>query len=521
MNVFQLRDRVIEDYRGYVRSFLKMADPRVTGFVDARLDEGALWPDPLVQMSPAYAEGPTVEELVSAGELHPLCARIFRDPDSGRSIHLYRHQADAIRVAARREPYVLTTGTGSGKSLTYLIPIFDHVLKHDPKAGKVRAIIVYPMNALINSQKEAIDRLAGNLGGTPTPVTWKRYTGQESQADRRAIQQDPPHILLTNYVMLELMLTRPDERSLVDREATALAFLVLDELHTYRGRQGADVALLVRRLRERCGSPDLLCIGTSATMVAGGTRTERRRAVAEVATKIFGVPVSEGNVIDETLRRAAPVTAAPTAEILRRAVDTPAPSTTTEAEFLTSPLAAWIEATFGVEEDEGQLRRRVPITLREGALRLAEVTGVSVERCEDRLREMFRLGGQAPAADGQPAFAFKLHQFISQGGSVYATVEPRATRFLTLDGQHYAPGERRDRVLFPLVFCERGRSRLNRLVLDRRGLGAMDSGAEGFVLRDTGRCQLRQLIRARLREPSMSLASLEARDGFHTPTSPE
>jgi ATP-dependent helicase YprA (DUF1998 family) len=140
----------------------------VAEFVTARLNEGALWPDPLVQLSPAFAEGPTVEEIVATGHLHPLCAQLFRVPGpdgTPRPIRLYQHQYQAIQAASRREPYVLTTGTGSGKSLTYLIPIFDHVLKHDPDAGRVRAIIVYPMNALINSQDEAIQRLASNFPG--------------------------------------------------------------------------------------------------------------------------------------------------------------------------------------------------------------------------------------------------------------------------------------------------------------------------------------------------------------------
>src|SRR5207249_5877554 len=101
------------------------------------------------------------------------------------------------------------------------------------------------------------------------PVRFERYTGQESDEQKRAIIANPPDILLTNYVMLELILTRVDERELV-RQARGLRFLVLDELHTYRGRQGADVALLVRRTREACEAPRLQHVGTSATMATGG-----------------------------------------------------------------------------------------------------------------------------------------------------------------------------------------------------------------------------------------------------------
>jgi ATP-dependent helicase YprA (DUF1998 family) len=127
------------------------------------------------------------------------------------------------------------------------------------------------------------------------------YTGQEKTERKIEIQNNPPQIILTNYVMLELMLTRVHEAKFVESED--LKFLVLDELHTYRGRQGADVAMLVRKLRQRSGR-DLLCIGTSATMSTEGDREDRRQTVAGVASKLFGVEVTTENVIDETLVRA-------------------------------------------------------------------------------------------------------------------------------------------------------------------------------------------------------------------------
>ena len=109
-------------------------------------------------------------------------------------------------------------------------------------------------------------------------MTFERYTGQESTEKRKAIIANPPDILLTNYVMLELVLTRPHERGLV-KAAKGLRFLVLDELHTYRGRQGADVALLVRRLKDACDAPEVQCIGTSATMTTeGGPEEQKRRS---------------------------------------------------------------------------------------------------------------------------------------------------------------------------------------------------------------------------------------------------
>ena len=146
----------------------------------------------------------------------------------------------------------------------------------------MKAIVVYPMNALANSQLGELEKFLqfGYTDGEQ-PVTFARYTGQESPDERRRILAEPPDILLTNYVMLELVLTRPDERKHLVRAAQGLRFLALDELHTYRGRQGADVAMLVRRLRDQCATDDLQIIGTSATMSSEGTLAERRRCGRE------------------------------------------------------------------------------------------------------------------------------------------------------------------------------------------------------------------------------------------------
>src|SRR5690606_22381682 len=169
-------------------------------------------------------------------------------------LSLYRHQREAVEAARTGDSYVLTTGTGSGKSLSYIIPIVDRVLRERERekqegrrpAKRTRAIIVYPMNALANSQLEELKKyLEYGYGKGREPVTFARYTGQEGEQRRKELRDNPPDILLTNYVMLELMLTRPGDRKSVIASAKGLDFLVFDELHTYRGRQGADVALPV------------------------------------------------------------------------------------------------------------------------------------------------------------------------------------------------------------------------------------------------------------------------------------
>ncbi len=113
------------------------------------------------------------------------------------------------------------------------------------------------MNALANGQVEEMKRfLRFGYPEDGEPVTFARYTSQESKDERRRILAEPPDILLTNYVMLDLVQTRPDERKQLIRAAQGMQFLALDELHTYGGRQGADVAMLIRRLRDQCASED-------------------------------------------------------------------------------------------------------------------------------------------------------------------------------------------------------------------------------------------------------------------------
>ncbi|HEX2914075.1 MAG TPA: helicase-related protein, partial [Chloroflexia bacterium] len=353
------------------------------------------------------------------------------------------------------------------------------------------------------SQEKALDNFVSNLGGKDNcPVKYARYTGQESDSRKRELQENPPHILLTNYVMLELMLTRPEEQPFVGEASSDLHFLVLDELHTYRGRQGADVAMLVRRLRERSGKSHLQCVGTSATMSTGATRAERAEAVAEVASKIFGVVVSPENVIDETLRRSLSSSNSQQFNIagIRAAINNAEslPDIISWDTFKKNPLAVWIEETFGLEvESDGRLKRRNPITLVEGARQLAKLTNLSEESCIRGLQLLFNAGSKVRSPEDIPAFAFKLHQFFSQGGSVYSTVEPPSTRYLTLEGQRYAPIGDSDKLLFPLVFCrecgqehylciynEKQKTVIPRPPFSREELSDRDA-LEGYLLVDT------------------------------------
>src|SRR5437867_10086835 len=162
MNVFDLRKRLVDDYASYTRSFIKIADRAICEKVYSELDAGAFWPEPLLQLNPTFRPGGTLDDLVSDGTLHAECARIFRidkspDDHTGKQLLLHTHQREAILKAKEGKSYVLTSGTGSGKSLTYIVPIVDHILRNGSGRG-IQGIVVYPMNALANSQTEELGK---------------------------------------------------------------------------------------------------------------------------------------------------------------------------------------------------------------------------------------------------------------------------------------------------------------------------------------------------------------------------
>lgn len=467
MDVFKIHEQVIADYRAFTSGFVEVRDRRIAEFVEQQFADGVQWPDPWLSLNPSFASGGSVPSLVAEGLLHPECERIFRRKadlgDPGREpLVLHRHQREAVEAARTGRSYVLTTGTGSGKSLAYIVPIVDAVLRERNANGGqrrpgVKAIVVYPMNALANSQLGELEKfLQFGYGAGQQPVTFARYTGQESPDERRRILAEPPDILLTNYVMLELVLTRPDERKHLVHAAQGLRFLALDELHTYRGRQGADVALLIRRLRDQCAGQDLQVIGTSATMSTEGPMAQRAEVVAAVATRLFGSEVTPERVIGETLVRATPEQPLDPAG-LRTAAERAARGQTAadHGGFVADALAAWVEGTFGldVEQGTGRLVRKAPTTVPAAAAELARLTGLAQSTCEQALREVLRAGSRiTDPTTGRPVFAFRLHQFLSKGDTVYVSLEPEATRHITGTYQVSVPGEP-DKALLPLGFC--------------------------------------------------------------------
>ena len=274
---------------------------------------------PYMEKAQAYASGKPLETLA----LHERTKATIQRRLKCRS--LYKHQTDALEIILRSENAVIATGTSSGKTLCYQIPILDDLIRQ-PSPG-LRAIIIYPLNALVNDQLNEWEEM---LKEHPQ-ITFARFTGQtpatqldyqerlratleeqlrdqypkqqdlkrevawrleeQLQRDpknrlnhRDAIRSHPPHVLITNFSMLEYLMERPVDAPVF--EGARLKFLVLDEAHAYRGVQATEIAFLVRRLKDRMMLDRLTCIATSATLGKPGDE-ESERKVRKFASDLF------------------------------------------------------------------------------------------------------------------------------------------------------------------------------------------------------------------------------------------
>ncbi|HHY35860.1 MAG TPA: DEAD/DEAH box helicase [Firmicutes bacterium] len=300
-----------DTYIAYLTTTFPIRDPELAKQFYEKLSE----PDkfakgPVLEATPPFKTGASVQDLVEEGVLSeqflslPQC----EFPCTRR---LYLHQERAIRKAVvNRRNLIIASGTGSGKTEAFLVPILNHLFREYEEGTLgpgVRALLLYPMNALANDQ---IDRLRRLLVNHPY-ITFGRYTGETKETEheardayvrtfktdpvpnerlsREAIQEAPPHILLTNYAMLEYLLLRPKDHPLFDGpRAGKWRFVVIDEAHTYAGAKGIEVGMLLRRLKDRVVNGErgiLQCFATSATL---GRGRDDAPEIVRFAENLFG-----------------------------------------------------------------------------------------------------------------------------------------------------------------------------------------------------------------------------------------
>lgn len=324
-NPIETARKVEDSYREYIATTIHFDDADLQGQLENILRKpGYLAKGPFLEAAPPYRKDKTVAELVNE---NVLCESMLGlgggNPDNFDPHRpLYVHQVRAIRKAAAGRNYAVVTGTGSGKTECFLLPILNDILSEFEEKGcsaGIRAMILYPMNALANDQ---LKRLRVLLEGTG--ITFGRYTGDTEETESKAlpkwkeenpgqtklpneiisrekIRKNPPNILLTNYSMLEYLLLRPEDAPLFGGAfGVNWRHIAIDEAHIYSGALGTEIAYLLRRLKARIESEtgtlsELHCYATSATI---GSEEDMPK-VAMFAQNLFGEPfVSDGADID-------------------------------------------------------------------------------------------------------------------------------------------------------------------------------------------------------------------------------
>jgi hypothetical protein len=322
--------RVKSTYRGYIKTAFPVLDDTLRAQLYRLLETGnLLWRGPYLSLQRPYRMAErTLGEQQTTLKLHTelLDSGGFTDEKGEQHTpfgkwRLYTHQQTALEQILIGQNTIISSGTGSGKTEAFFLPILNHCLQN--RGPGIKALILYPMNALANDQYE---RFAKYLAGTG--VTFARYTGDtpedphEAEKNNKELRPEGlcaeaiwyrkeirnhkilPNILMTNYSMLEYLLLRRLDRVLFDNR---LRYLVLDEVHTYHGARGIEVACLVRRLKEHVNKLDgkLLCIGTSATVKGDSTGP-----VAKFATELFGETFIPEHIATEQYQPLPPLDAA-------------------------------------------------------------------------------------------------------------------------------------------------------------------------------------------------------------------
>ena len=354
-NPLESTEKIHEQYVEFFKTEYALDNEELSQKLDNLLRKNLLWKPPFISITQNFESGQGVQQFsVDTG----ISKEIIEATKISR---FYKHQERAItNVVVHGRNTIISSGTGSGKTESFLIPILNECNKYSDVKG-IKALIIYPMNALANDQ---VDRIRDYLftlneerkNNSKKPITFGIYTGQTPSsiydsktgkqsedfrtdlktrcpscgkyelhlgtdgqrsvytcnrekgliidyqiATRSELKENPPDILITNYVQLEYLLLRESDASLWQKNM--IKFIALDEIHAYGGARGVDVALLMRRLRSRIENTaskksEIIFIGTSATISKAKTEVERTKKISEFASKLFGVNFTPDDIIE-------------------------------------------------------------------------------------------------------------------------------------------------------------------------------------------------------------------------------
>jgi len=312
MNPIQISQDLQTTLRSYIMTLFDVnrdgKNSQLSRAIEASLDATeALSKGPYLEIAPPYREGSSIEHLITEDILSPKWRTKLSSDNLPLPLDapLYQHQMIAIqKLVSEKRNIVVSSGTGSGKTESFLIPILNDLLL-DSSPG-VRAVLIYPLNALVNDQLERLRRLLKD-----TNITFGRYTSELDYKLKDARQKYPdapeneiisreqirqngeiPQILITNYAMLEYLLLRPEDSPLF--QSGKWRYIVLDEAHTYAGAQGFEVSMLLKRLKHRLNKSkgDVQCIATSATLTSDDVGQAKR-----FASRLFDENFSDDDII--------------------------------------------------------------------------------------------------------------------------------------------------------------------------------------------------------------------------------
>lgn len=308
--------QIADFYRNYLLTTFQTTDETYNRQLETELrKDGVISKGPFVSVSDSYEKEKSISELVREGVLCRSMLNLAKfDPYNRR---LYRHQVEAVLKAGERKNLIVTTGTGSGKTECFLIPIVNQLLKEQESGTLgpgVRVLIIYPMNALVNDQIRRLRELFSSYEGCT--ITYGKYTGETAEKYTRArnefveregteppqnelicreqMRKTPPNILITNYAMLEYLLLRPgDVAFFSEANANKWQTIILDEAHTYGGAKGIEVGTLLKRVKAMLKRDDIQFILTSATL--GDNKSNQQ--IINFAQSLCSARFEEGSII--------------------------------------------------------------------------------------------------------------------------------------------------------------------------------------------------------------------------------
>lgn len=312
MKIIDQVNEISDLYKEYIHSTVNFPDKEYQENFYQEFEAQHFSKGPLIDIQMPYTKGKTLSELISEGTLNKDFYRLRSIPFDRP---LYSHQEDAIKQITNGGNAVITTGTGSGKTESFLIPTINKVmeLKHKNGNNGVVALFLYPMNALVNDQ---MNRVREILRDYPL-VTFGNYTGDtphkltNSEKDkieenlgitipnneiltREQMRLTPPNLLFTNYSMLEHLLIKPSDSPLFGNDkGNGWSIVILDEAHSYTGSLGIDISHLLKRLKYRtCSNPQYVL--TSATL---GDKDTPNDGIIDFAQSLTGSKFQEESII--------------------------------------------------------------------------------------------------------------------------------------------------------------------------------------------------------------------------------